>query len=314
MVKTPMTSALALLSVLMLGAAPEESRPRPTRDVEDQGYRVHLDLDPQVLSVAIPQDRAFGESFNPIEAPISPTLAGAGGGIISGSLLAQKAKQFDDGLYAAVELAAQRGAGTFAGKAALLHQLTLGMVSGNVKPVSGNAAVVLSTACRLGKIPVRLPAFLEEAVASSEREFLANPLRSKPLGFYTWSAALTDIYRQDRMLQNELKGASGIERLARQLEAERQSKETYLAYMALVDRLTNPKASLSDLREVLHALEAGRANAVPDGGVARKLLEPIGGEDVVDVPHLPHGTQLFTVGGHDAGRFLPRCWRAYRPR
>jgi hypothetical protein len=44
-----------------------------------------------------------------------------GGGLVSGSMLAQKAKQFDDGLYAAVELAAQQGAGPFAGKAAMLR-------------------------------------------------------------------------------------------------------------------------------------------------------------------------------------------------
>ena len=55
----------------------------------------------------------------------------------------------------------------------------------------------------------------------------------------------------------------------------------------------------------LGGVARGRVAHVPDGGVARQLLEPIGGEDVVDVPHLPHGTQLFTVGGHDAGRFLP---------
>ena len=36
-------------------------------------------------------------------------------------MLAQKAKQFDDGLYAAVELAAQQGSGTFAGKAPMLR-------------------------------------------------------------------------------------------------------------------------------------------------------------------------------------------------
>ena len=38
-------------------------------------------------------------------------------------MLAQKAKQFDDGLYAAVELAAQQGAGRCQGKANLLKTL-----------------------------------------------------------------------------------------------------------------------------------------------------------------------------------------------
>ena len=50
---------------------------------------------------------------------MSPTLA-ATGGFVSASVLAQKAKQFDDGLYAAVEEAAQNGAGRFAGESGCL--------------------------------------------------------------------------------------------------------------------------------------------------------------------------------------------------
>src|SRR5437764_1328798 len=109
---------LAVLSVLLMGIAPEESRTAPTRVVEDQGYRVRLDLGPQVLSIEVPEDRGFAAGGESNEAPIRPTLAGTGDGLVSGSMLAQKAKQFDDGLYAAVELAAQAGAGTFAGKTA----------------------------------------------------------------------------------------------------------------------------------------------------------------------------------------------------
>jgi hypothetical protein len=48
----------------------------------------------------------------------------------------------------------------------------------------------------------------------------------------------------------------------------------------------------------------GRVAHVADSGEARQVLEPIGREDVVDVPHLPHRTELVAVRGHDAGRLL----------
>jgi hypothetical protein len=51
---------LALLTSLMMASSPEQPRPTPTRDVNDQAYRVHLDLAPQVLSVLIPEDRGYG--------------------------------------------------------------------------------------------------------------------------------------------------------------------------------------------------------------------------------------------------------------
>ena len=52
------------------------------------------------------------------------------GAFVSASVLAQKAKQFDDGLYAAVDLAAQSGAGKFPGKAEMLGRLARASGSG----------------------------------------------------------------------------------------------------------------------------------------------------------------------------------------
>ena len=53
---------------------------------------------------ALTQARGYGDRAT-IEAPISPRLQfPERGGLVSGSMLAQKAKQFDDGLYAAFKL------------------------------------------------------------------------------------------------------------------------------------------------------------------------------------------------------------------
>jgi hypothetical protein len=260
---------LALLTSLLMASAPEEQpRPTPTRDIDDQGYRVRLDLGPQVLSVLIPEDRGFGDGRATQEAPISPTLAIGRSTLVSASMLAQKAKQFDDGLYAAVELAAQHGAGSFAGKEALLRDVAARLISVTDAQDESNAATVLLAACRIGKLPVQIPAALEGVVALEEKAFLADPLRSKPLGFYTWSVALSDIYRQDRMLQTELKDAGGILRLAAAITADPGSKATYEAYLTLNDRLTNPHGSLDGLRGALRAIEAGRSSDIPRRGMA----------------------------------------------
>lgn len=259
--------AFAVLSALPIARASEAPPVGPSRDVEEKGYRVRLDLGRQVLALDVPEDLDFRAS-EPMEAPISPTLAGESGAFVSASMLAQKAKQFDDGLYAAFELAAERGAGTFGGKSAKLRAVAARLASGEVKPGAENAAETLLAACRLGKVPVAVPGSLERAVHEAERGFLADPIRSKPLGFYTWSPALVDIFRQDRMLQSELEEAEEIGRLARALAGEPGARATYDAYLALVDRLTNPSAGASDLRAVLRAIEADPPRAVPSRGVA----------------------------------------------
>ncbi len=258
---------VVLLAALSIGEAPEAPRASTVREVVDQGYRVRLDLGPQILGIDVLEDRGFGLESGSAEPAISPTLAGTGAGMVSGSMLAQKAKQFDDGLYAAVELAAEAGAGSFAGKAAMLRETAQRAVLNLDRPVPGNSVAILLAACRQGGVRVAEPPSIAREVEAAEREFLANPLRSKPLGFYTWSPALARIYRQDRMLQAELQGPAGIARVA-EASAASNSRTTYESYLALVDRLTNPHGSLGDLRSALKAVDASRPGEVPVKGVA----------------------------------------------
>src|SRR5947208_11998463 len=86
------------------------------REVHADGWRVRLDLGRQVLSLEIPRDE------DP-RVPLIRTLPPGDGGPVSAAMLLLKAKQFDDGLYASVDLAAQKGAGHFRGKDALLRSL-----------------------------------------------------------------------------------------------------------------------------------------------------------------------------------------------
>jgi hypothetical protein len=121
---------------------------------------------------------------------------------------------------------------------------------------SRDAVTILLAACRLGGVPAVVPAGMDSAVHSAVTEFDANPLRSKPIGFYTWSSALSSIFRQDRMLQSEFKGEGGIAAIARPIHADKSSRATYEGYLELVSRLTNPLTG-ADLRGPLQTLDAG---------------------------------------------------------
>src|SRR5260370_31353323 len=92
---------------------------RVAREVWGSGFGVELDLSRQVLWLSLPPQRA-GENDDD---PLAPCAQPAASGFTSASALFAKARLFDEGLCAAGELAAQRGAGRFTGKANLLAAL-----------------------------------------------------------------------------------------------------------------------------------------------------------------------------------------------
>jgi hypothetical protein len=233
------------------------------REMKFENYRIQLDLSKQVIGVDIPEDRSFGDSRGSREAPIQPTLTGLTSGIVSASVLAQKAKQFDDGLYAAVDLAAQSGSGRFAGKQQLLESLCRVLAERNLTRDSAPLEVIYGAA-RLGGVPATAPQSLKAPVERRVQGFLGDELRAKPIGFYTWSKPLESIFQQDRMLQSELEGKAGIEAIAQALFADEKLRGTYEAYLLLVSRLTNPLAK-PDLRGELAQLDKGSIDAPSRG-------------------------------------------------
>src|SRR5262249_54745118 len=152
---------------------------------------------------------------------------------VSAAVLTQKSKQFDDGLYAAVELAAQNGAGNFAGKTKLLGTLLNALKS---QP-SSKANAVLVSALQLGDQKVTIPGAWQAEARKQLAAFNADPLRSKPLGFYTWSPELSAIFRQDRMLQTPLRIIDGAPALANAIRANTEAEQDYASYLKLISRL-----------------------------------------------------------------------------
>lgn len=239
---------------------PNEFAVPTKRTVITDGFSIELDLTGQVLEITAPIDRAFaygGESGpGAAEAPLSATLdRGERTQVLSAAILAQKAKNFDDGLYAAVEVAAQNGLGQHAGKASLLSSLgrTLAEMDPPVAPTSQE---LLLGAAKLGHVPVKdVPRIVEERVQLAVDTFLADELRSKPIGFYTWSENLRQIFQQDRMLQGEI-DATGIKAIANALRADPTAMRVYEGHLNLISHLTNQFAN-PDLRKVIDEIHRG---------------------------------------------------------
>jgi hypothetical protein len=228
------------------------------KEFTNQGYRIQLDLSRQVLGLDIPEEKWSAE-----ESPLRPTLPRRWpAGFVSAAALAMKAKQFDDGLYAATELAAQNGAGRYPGKMFLLKTLARSLGEATSADAT-EALAVLFGACGLGGLNTAVPQSTEAAVEETVAAFLRDELRSKPIGFYTWTRDLETIFRQDRLLQSPLRGEAGIKALVHALIADDQLRSTYVNHLNLIARLTNPFAE-PDLRPLLAAAEKDRQQARPN--------------------------------------------------
>jgi hypothetical protein len=210
---------------------------------EQSGLRFRVHHEGQVVRLAA--DDAYGPAL-----AARPREAAGASRFVSGAMLALKAKQVDDGLYAAVELAAQHGVGPFAGKRALLEAV----LGHGPRPDAGEARSTLEAAASLGEGRACEPG----RPAEIRDQFLADDRKSKPLGFYTWTEELTRIFRQDRLLQSDLRGAADLAALAEVLRADARLRASYEACLRLPERLTNALAC-SDLRRVMASLDAGRA-------------------------------------------------------
>ena len=134
-------------------------------------------------------------------------------------------------------------------------------------------------------------------------QFFADELRSKPIGFYTWSEELARIFREDRLLQSDIGDAGDLVQVAETLRAAPLLRASYEACLRLPERLTNMLA-YGDLRAAMTALDAGRP-------VAR-------GATAFFPPSIAHETQLVKrlfgdrpiPGGFDLSKALVQAVRS----
>lgn len=174
----------------------------------------------------------------------------------SAALLIQKAKQFDDGLYAAVEFAMQNGLGPVKGKREWIPALAARVDANS----GGDPLATLYAAMQFSGHKTQLSQTLARSRDAQVASFLADDKRSKPLGFYTWSPELETIFKQDRMLQtphNAQTNSPGIIAIARALEADAEARKSYETALQLNARLTN-KLAIEGYQKAMAALKAGK--------------------------------------------------------
>jgi hypothetical protein len=248
-------------------------------------YEVTLDVSRQVLRLVVPVEfergvlsdapSPYGTCPEPVymkvkfersvlsdapEARLFPSFAEAqvdASKFAPAAALALKAKQFDDGLYASVELAADAGSGKFPSRKDFLLRLLQALATDSER----SAESLLTAAARLGGQQPKVSAEVARQAEALQQDFLGNECRSKVLGFYTWSEELSRVFRRDRMLQTEIKEPAA-RAFAAALSRNEDLLTAYDSHLRLAEKLTNALA-WNDLRELAVAQKEGRVPILP---------------------------------------------------
>lgn len=170
---------------------------------------------------------------------------GARGGRLlpSLNLLDGKAKQFDDGLYAALELAmVQRDGDGFAQVLELLTEIDRALSPQSEAHAWVEGAFVIAGRKTVGKLSPIWAVQTKEFIA----EFDADETRSKPIGFYTWSKELQNAFRFLRYLMKDWPSRAGApDEIAKVLAQKPALMKAYTQVLDFYAHLTNPYAQLS---------------------------------------------------------------------
>jgi hypothetical protein len=178
--------------------------------------------------------------INPVSYPESyvlhPSYAAAikaNGGTIfpSVNLIDGKAKQFDDGLYAAIDQAYFLGHGD----SMKSHLETLRRIREKVTKRSPDDDYLATGLSLEGE-----KAELSAKAKSLADEFLSHEVRSKPIGFYTWNKTLADAFRVLRFFAQPIEDPSIPVEIARVLRADPKLRDDYVKAYTFYARLTNP--------------------------------------------------------------------------
>ncbi|MFO0952050.1 MAG: hypothetical protein U0835_13045 [Isosphaeraceae bacterium] len=148
------------------------------------------------------------------------------------NLIDGKAKQFDDGLYAAVDSALTEGvAGAFKGHIEVVRALAERL--GPSSPASPFLAAGLELA------GVKVPVNDEAGKRGYLNRFESNPVQAKPIGFYTWNARLETTFRFLRFFQQP-QSREVSQAISGLLRSDPELRKEYARGCGVYAGLTNP--------------------------------------------------------------------------
>jgi len=159
----------------------------------------------------------------------------------SANTLDGAAKQFDDGLYAALDLACFRGEIGLAPAAPVWAAAVLQRL-----PKQSTARPFLAAALELAGKTFDLAAAEKQESDRWLAQFERNQAASKPISFYTWTPELKQVWRFFRFLQHEFtEDDLAIPRdVAAVLQQNDDLRKQHLAINDFYGRLTNPSICL----------------------------------------------------------------------
>jgi hypothetical protein len=119
----------------------------------------------------------------------------------SADLVGAVLKQVNDGLYARMELALERGEGGLPAKSVWIRKLLDTSLKDLATPSQNAVASRLAGSLILtGETPT-LPVSVQTDTTAALADFDKRPALSLPLGFYAWTSDLQKVFRRDRWLQ-----------------------------------------------------------------------------------------------------------------
>ena len=146
---------------------------------------------------------------------------------VPAAYVAQKAKSVCDGILAALEGLSTEGDELGVGMNEFLRRLAAASAPSGTSRDFVDSAVELANGVA--------------APGTRAKTFLRDPVRSKPLGFYTWIESLERVFRRDRFL-GEVLDRSDAAALAASIASDAQLRAEYVRRLRRVSRLTNPFA------------------------------------------------------------------------
>jgi hypothetical protein len=203
------------------------------------------------VPMTLPDSEAELSRLHPSYAQAIGPDAAARSVLPSVNLLDGKAKQFDDGLYAAIEEAYYRGLeGRLTGHVELVRRL--------FERAGPDSAAAPFLAAGLQLAGVQVDVIDKTSKDQLLGEFTANELASKPIGFYTWNETLVECFRFLRFFQQTFdEGKLDIPlALATALSGDEALRGDYERAVDFYAKLTNPYAALS-VADLVH----GRVSA-----------------------------------------------------
>jgi hypothetical protein len=218
-----------------------------SRPFGEPGNQWRINASAAVIGLDVPDIRNDEhealQRLYPDYASAAKVLEAAGFDVLpSVNLLGGKAKQFDDGLYAALDQymvqTEEEGVHSI--------ELCIRQIMTELNP-KAEAYAWLFAALEVGQFVApeehqRRPSQVDGYVTS----FMADAKQSTPVGFYTWNEHLKRTFQFLRYLQQPFANRAGIpDSIARALRKNSQAREQYERMLGFYAKLTNPFRGLS---------------------------------------------------------------------